>query len=329
MPCALALAGCLVGSSALADDATERATPDAQQAAAPQDEARRRFSRGLELYREADYPAALIEFRRAYALIPNYKILYNVGQVCYQLQNYACALQSFEQYLSEGGAEVVAPRSPTVESDIEKLRTRVAKLTIRTNVRGATISIDDVVIGKAPLDAVVVSAGARRISASVDGRPPIVRSVSVAGEENTTIELEFSDSSRGKGDSNVSTANAGRATQSSIPSWPFWLTTAGLAAGAGVAGFLATKSNSTLQDQRATFGISHHDLEETQSRASTRALVSDILTGAAVISGGVALYITLSPRKRTETPPPTSPQAYDPNLRIGVGLNALSVRGSF
>src|SRR5690349_11541014 len=66
------------------------------------DEAQMRFKRGLELYDEQDFQNALIEFRRAYELQPTYKILYNLGQVCYQLTEYACALRNFEKYLKEG-----------------------------------------------------------------------------------------------------------------------------------------------------------------------------------------------------------------------------------
>src|SRR5262245_61950348 len=47
-------------------------------------EAKQRFDRGYELYEEGEYPLALIEFNRAYELVPNYKVLYNIGQVCIQ-----------------------------------------------------------------------------------------------------------------------------------------------------------------------------------------------------------------------------------------------------
>jgi len=69
--------------------------PVAQPTAGNVEEATQRFKRGLELYEEQDFPNALIEFRRAYELQPSYKILYNLGQVCFQLTEYACALRNF------------------------------------------------------------------------------------------------------------------------------------------------------------------------------------------------------------------------------------------
>src|SRR5262245_48943462 len=64
------------------------------------------FQRALELYQEQDFPGALVEFRRAYELNPSYKLFYNIGQVCYQLTDYACALKNFESYLKEGAGSV-------------------------------------------------------------------------------------------------------------------------------------------------------------------------------------------------------------------------------
>src|SRR5215218_10346672 len=74
------------------------------------DEAKSRFLKGLDLFKEGDYQAALIEFRRANELAPNYNVLYNIGQVYFQLTDYPNALNSLERYLKEGGDQVSAKR---------------------------------------------------------------------------------------------------------------------------------------------------------------------------------------------------------------------------
>ena len=131
------------------------------------DEARSRFGRGVELFKENDYRAALIEFKRAYELAPNYKVLYNLGQTSLELQDYASALKTFEQYLREGGKDVPSKRKAEVEAELGKLRTRVAKITVEVNVEGAEVSIDDIVVGRTPLtEPLTVSAGRRKISVS-------------------------------------------------------------------------------------------------------------------------------------------------------------------
>src|SRR5262245_20824847 len=87
-----------------------------------QAEAAVRYKKGVDLFNESDFQAALIEFRRAYGLAPNYAVLYNIGQVYFQLQDYAHALTTLEQYLAEGGKNIAAARRSEVEKDIAKLK---------------------------------------------------------------------------------------------------------------------------------------------------------------------------------------------------------------
>lgn len=323
VPCALALVTCLAGPMARADEGLDRTTgADGQSNAASHDEASKRFARGLELYREGAYPAALIEFRRAYALVPSYKLLYNIGQVCYQLQNYACALQSLEQYLGEGGPDVPATRKTSVDADIAKLRTRVGKVMVRANVPGATVSVDDAPVGKTPLESVMVSAGTHRISVAAEGRQPLTRSVSVAGEETATVEFEFTESGRGKADANPQPVSTPKSS-APIPSWPFWAGTVALAAGAGITGYLALQNSNDLENQRNTFGSTSDGLHNTQQKATSMALASDILTGAAVVCGGVALYLTVTSKKRSE---PVGQSGYDVQRTLGLNLVPGGVR---
>ena len=60
------------------------------------EEGRKHFQAGVQFYKENDFRAALIEFKRAYELAPNFKVLYNLGQTSLELQDYASALRSFE-----------------------------------------------------------------------------------------------------------------------------------------------------------------------------------------------------------------------------------------
>ena len=126
-------------------------------------EAKQRFDRGFELYEEGEYPLALIEFNRAYELVPNYRVLYNIGQVCIQLGQYANARRTLEEYLAKGGDGLAADRRAAVDKDLEMLRHRTAFLTISSNVENAEVLVDDVSVGKTPLGpALLVDAGVHR-----------------------------------------------------------------------------------------------------------------------------------------------------------------------
>ncbi|HRI72204.1 MAG TPA: PEGA domain-containing protein, partial [Polyangium sp.] len=156
------------------------------------EEASRRFQRGRELFNEGDYRTALVEFRRAYELAPNYVVLYNIGNVQFQLSDYAGALDSFEKYLAQGGANIDPKRKADVDKDIEKLRSRVARVEISTSVPDADVTIDDLPIGKTPFGkSIVLNPGRHRIVAVKEGRVTASQTVDVASGDTPSVKLDL------------------------------------------------------------------------------------------------------------------------------------------
>src|SRR5687768_14883146 len=92
------------------------------------DEARARFQRGVELYREGSFDAALAEFNKAYQLAPNYRVLYNLAQVQTERHDYIAAVKMMEKYLEEGGGDIAPERKDQVTKEIATLRGRVTEL---------------------------------------------------------------------------------------------------------------------------------------------------------------------------------------------------------
>lgn len=288
---------------------------------AAREEAGVRFRKGLELFKEGDYRAALIEFRRAYDLAPNFAVLYNIGQVYFQLQDYAGALNALDRYLTEGGSQVPAARREEVKKDLEKLRSRVANLEITSNVPDAEITIDDVPIGKTPLPKpVLVSAGRHKVSASKDGRMPATKVVDIAGTDTLRVSLELAETSG----TAVVTPPPGETPKTSPPDVPAdppitpavvstttappppppdsgssapmvagWALTGGFTAGAVIVGVLALGASSDLETTRATAGSTREQLDDAHSKTVTLALVTDILAGAAIVAGGVSIFLTV------------------------------------
>ncbi len=68
-----------------------------------------------------------------------------------------------------------------------------------------------------------------------------------------------------------------------------WAVTGGLAAGAVVTGILALGASSSLKTERTSGTATRDDLEAAKSKTQTLALVTDILTGCAVVTGGLSL----------------------------------------
>lgn len=323
--------------------AAAQGAPTAQPSKAARDEAASRFKKGIELFKEADYQAALVEFRRAYELVPSWQVLYNIAQVQYQLQDYAGALATLERYLSEGGKLVPAARRTEVERDIQTLKGRIAFVEITVNVPDAEISMDDELVGTTPLaKPLTVSAGRRRISVSREGYAPQSKVVVVASGD--TAKLDFKLLERGAGapppPGPAPGAGAGGEEQappegagpraasdeggsgSGVP-WIGWGVTGGLAAGAVVFGVLALGASGELGDLKETRGVSPEDLDAASSEATTFAVVTDALTGAAIVAGGISLYFTL------RSTPSGGARARELPLRVGVGPGRIQVNGRF
>ena len=152
------------------------------------------FARGVKLYQEDDFRAALIEFHRAYELAPNWAALYNVGQSQYQLREYPDALRTLERYVKEGGDAIAPDRRAQVDREIGELRGRVSRVVPVSNVDGADVALDDVALGvttptKEPL---VVGEGRHRLTLTKSGYVTVTKSVDIAGGDSVTIRLDMS-----------------------------------------------------------------------------------------------------------------------------------------
>jgi PEGA domain len=167
------------------------AAQSAPTAAGPS-EASGHFERGVTFYNEADYVAAVVEFKRAYALAPAWQVLFNVGQSDFQIHDYAGALVTLRQFLDEGQDRVPDDRRALVASELTDLANRVGHARITSNVAGAEVTMDDAAVGVTPLSQpVLVSVGVRKVTATYAGRAPIEREVPVAAAETVDVQLDF------------------------------------------------------------------------------------------------------------------------------------------
>ncbi len=289
-----------------ARDLCAQPAPAADSTAGAPAETKVRFQRGVKLYTEEDYRAALVEFKRAFELSGNRAILFNVGQTQFQLRDYAGALQSFEEYLRGSGTQLSAARRQQVEKDIEDLRGRIAKVTIETNVPGVDVTLDDAPLGVAPLSsAVVVSAGIRKFGATKEGYSPVVRSIEVAGGDVTTLRLELVAVPAPHTPSlqpppphppSGATATTPRASESRSISpvvlAAYGVGAAGLATGA-VFGALALGTKADL-DARCENRICPTSERSNGNALTTQATISSIGFGVGLVGLGVGTYFLLS-----------------------------------
>ena len=245
-----------------------------------QAEARSRYKAGLTLYEDGAYEAARVQFERAYELSPSYRILYNVGLVQKQLNEFVGALKTLERYLAEGGAEVPADRKAEVEKLIEQLKGIVAYVTVTANTPNAEVTVDDVVVGKAPLSApVMLNPGRRKIGAKLPGKLPDAKVITVASGDKASVELSLGE---------ALVINEGTDVKPIVA----WAVTGGFAIGAGTLAFLANGASNDREDLLMQRDASADEISKTVDKQKTLALVSDICTVGAILSAGAAVYFT-------------------------------------
>lgn len=314
----LALALALVTLPQLAAAAEEPQTP--QQAKV--DEAKGHYRRARELYDENNFRGALVEMQRAYDLSGSAALLFDLGQIQYQLQEYPGALAAFTKYLASNKGEITPARIDEVQKDIERLKARIGSLRIRSNKPGAQILVDDVVVGTSPLaEPVLVGSGRHKIVATADGQTTPPKLVDVAGAESIEVILSLAEAGVAPSampSTSVAPPVDKRGAGAAV--WAPWIITGGLAAATAVTGAIALSKSHELTSDLATAGISRQQIDDARSGTKTMALVTDVLFGTTVVAAGASLVLTLMNRRA----PPNSGE-----LTVHVGPGSVGLRGSF
>jgi tetratricopeptide (TPR) repeat protein len=288
-------------------------------------EAARRYDLGLKLYAEGEFRLAVIEFERTYQITNDYRVLYNIGQVRIQLGNYAKAIGFLNEYLKLGGDKISEDRKKAVEADLEMLASRTGKVKIAANVAGADILVDDLVVGQSPMtDEVLLDAGEHKITARKAGYDARAQQLTLAGADSTQISIKLEKLPEGGQKVIV-------VKQESDPTWMIaaWTATGVLAVGAGVTGGLGIKAANDLEDMRKDPDATPDERESQADRAKTLLLSADVMGAAAIVTGGIALYLTLSApdSDSKEGPPKAKPAGVKTGLVIGP--NRIALRGEF
>lgn len=317
---------------------------EAQPSTCSRDDAKSRYLKGVELFEEGDYQAALIEFKRSYECVPNFNVLYNIGQVYFQLQDYANALKTLQQYLDDGGKRIPQSRRTEVERDVEKLRARVATVTIKVSQQGADVLVDDVKIGTSPLPGpVTVSAGKRKFDAVKQGFRTTPKTEEIAGQETREIVLDMQPSTTivnvGGGDGGTGGATIGGEgggppppPEEPVPVLPitFWSLTGVFVIGTAVTGGLALSTDSSLQEMKRTPGTATEDIESEAQKSRNLAIASDVLLGVSIVSAGLATYFTIDWVLSANKEEPEAPaDEATPAAALYFGPTGAGVRGTF
>lgn len=320
----------VAGSDAPPDVAAQDAEPVATTTPlAPKEEAALHYKKGLLLYEDEEISLAALEFEKAYELTQDYRVLYNIGQVRFQLGHYARATRALRQYLKDGGNALTAERQAQVQQDLDVLSNRTGTLTIVTPLDGAEVVIDGAMVGESPLaEGILLDAGEHRVTVRKAGYYGETKVITLMGRESRNITIGF-----------IATPSRTERTvivnQRVIPSessnrgtwmWASWAATGTLTIGAVVTGGFGLVAANELGDLRRDPSATRGELDSSQRRARTLLVSADVLGASAVLLGGTALYLTLTAPSHRRV----NPNAFgDATYAIDVGPGSLQLRGRF
>jgi hypothetical protein len=287
------------------------------------DEARQRYQRGLQIYNEANYEAARVEFERAYQLVPSYKILYNIG-LCYeQLGDYVQAQQTLQKYLQIGGAEISDERKKEVEKELNQIRPRIARARINLNVSGAEVYVNDACAteqGSGSVNCgvttgttrdILMNPGRHRVSARKSGYLPETQVVTVAGSDNATIDIALKP---------LPKLTEKKSNPWVIPTFIGWGVTL---AGAGTAIATGVMANNAADEQTAAvnrFGATRQELDDAKDKTNTLGTVTDVLWIGSGVVAAASAYLTIRA---------LSWKGEQGGANVEVGLNRVGLSGRF
>lgn len=302
----LLLANLAFSRAALGNPDAGEVSSDAEPTQSPDEarlsEASERFQKGVAFYNQGEAKLALVEFEKAYELVPDYRVLYNLGLVAIQLGEFARARLALESYLRQGGETIDPARRAEIERDLEMLRARTALLRVETAPPRVLVLVNDVPHGETPnVEPLVLDVGPHRISFRRDGYETTTERVTLAGGEEKTVSVRLTPVKPQVVTIRERPAPPPAPVSSGPPvgAWVGWGVTAALATGAIVTGAYGIGQASSLNALKQTPDPSPSQMEQLSSSASAALVATDVL----IVGTGVALvastYLTFfAPRDK-------------------------------
>jgi tetratricopeptide (TPR) repeat protein len=278
------------------------------------------FEKGVEFYREGSLDAALVEFERAYELIPDFHLLFNLAQIQTERHEYAAAVGYFEKYLQTGAEQIPEARRTEAQRELEKLRERVAFLMVESDTAGAQLFINDERVATLPLaQPVAINPGVCNVRVEQAGYLPARQQLRVAVGERPRVRLALQPAGR---------ADAGSAAGSANYT-PFWIATGATGAFAVATlgfGLTARAADQDLDDQLAQFPADPNKVDDARSRLRVYSALTDTCAALSVVGLGLAIdYLVAPPRASAGS----QTDAARRSLRVVPGYRGIALHATF
>jgi tetratricopeptide (TPR) repeat protein len=315
----LALGSCVVRA---------QAAPASEEQSDRQRRAAAHFERGVEFYREGSLDAALVEFERAYELIPSDRLLFNLAQIQAERHDYAAALGLFEKYARSQDAQISEARRAEARQEVARLRARVAYLWVSSNVAGAKLSVDDKPLAQLPLsEPLAINPGVCKVRVEKPGYQPGLSTLKVAAGEQPRLQLTLLPASSAVAPS--ASADDVASAPSRARYTPFWIASATTLALGGTT--LALGLTAREKDQALSAALDEvpaDPVKTEQARTELRrySILTDSFLALSVVGVGVSIYFLV---KALRAEAPAHQDAARRSVQVIPGHRGMALRATF
>jgi hypothetical protein len=160
--------------------------------AAPPADVRQDLEAGKQFSLDRDFGGALLRFSRAYDATHDPKLLVDIAMCEKNMQQYARAARYLDQALASAPPGLTAAQASEAHELYNSLLPSLGRVRVTVDPPGATVIVDDVPVGQAPLSGdVLVDPGERHFRVTKAGFREFSASVMVAGTNPKLLEVKL------------------------------------------------------------------------------------------------------------------------------------------
>lgn len=148
------------------------------------------FEAGKLLASDGDFSGALIKFQSAFDTSKEPRLLWNVAYCQKNLRHYAKVLATLKRYMDEGGAVLTAKDRKEAQDLMAMIEPFTTRATFRVAESGASIYVDDDLLGTAPLESpVVLDIGERHVRVAKEGFQVFEKTLVIGASSEIAVDV--------------------------------------------------------------------------------------------------------------------------------------------
>lgn len=155
------------------------------------DTAKADYESGKVLFTDGDYAGSLVKFSSAFDASKDPRLLWNMAACEKNLRHYSKALKLVRQYVTDGDKVLNDQDKQEANELIKVMEPFTAKLKLSVDEPGSEVTIDDEVIGKSPVEPLVVDIGTRKLRVHKEEFEDFNKELPVGGAMEVSVDVKM------------------------------------------------------------------------------------------------------------------------------------------